>query len=165
MGYNVSDANSYLVITGGGIPDVKICKKAWVWSWQKVKYSALHNIYPSVYVVLPMISAIGELLCCAGGFTSRPLGGEPSNCQIESQAFEIQMANLEVAYKDLHQSVRLRDHSAGHDHRKAAILVAGRLHHRPGGPNGRSLQIRQNLNRPRCRKRQQVQQSNYTNGP
>ncbi|KAL8794684.1 MAG: hypothetical protein Q9195_002759 [Heterodermia aff. obscurata] len=35
MGYNVSDANSYLVITGGGIPDVKICKKAWVWSWQK----------------------------------------------------------------------------------------------------------------------------------
>ena len=33
MGYNVSDANSYLVITGGGIEDVKICKKAWVWSW------------------------------------------------------------------------------------------------------------------------------------
>ena len=37
MGYNVSDANSYLVITGGGIPDVKICKKAWVWTWQKVR--------------------------------------------------------------------------------------------------------------------------------
>ncbi|KAL8835109.1 MAG: hypothetical protein Q9176_007103 [Flavoplaca citrina] len=35
MGYNVSDANSYLVITGGGIPDIKIVKKAWVWPWQK----------------------------------------------------------------------------------------------------------------------------------
>ncbi|KAL8900385.1 MAG: hypothetical protein Q9207_005724 [Kuettlingeria erythrocarpa] len=35
MGYNVSDANSYLVVTGGGIEDVKICKKAWVWPWQK----------------------------------------------------------------------------------------------------------------------------------
>ncbi|KAI4239987.1 MAG: hypothetical protein L6R40_005419 [Gallowayella cf. fulva] len=35
MGYNVSDANSYLVITGGGIEDVKIVKKAWVWPWQK----------------------------------------------------------------------------------------------------------------------------------
>ncbi|KAL8781836.1 MAG: hypothetical protein Q9213_005838 [Squamulea squamosa] len=35
MGYNISDANSYLVITGGGIPDVKIVKKAWVWPWQK----------------------------------------------------------------------------------------------------------------------------------
>ena len=43
MGYNVSDANSYLVITGGGIPDVKICKKAWVWSWQKVSRT-LHTI-------------------------------------------------------------------------------------------------------------------------
>ena len=35
MGYNVSDANSYLVITGGGIDDIKICKKAWVYPWQK----------------------------------------------------------------------------------------------------------------------------------
>ncbi|KAL8736860.1 MAG: hypothetical protein Q9181_002251 [Wetmoreana brouardii] len=35
MGYNVSDANSYLVITGGGIEDIKIVKKAWVWPWQK----------------------------------------------------------------------------------------------------------------------------------
>ncbi|KAL8828975.1 MAG: hypothetical protein Q9191_002279 [Dirinaria sp. TL-2023a] len=35
MGYNVSDANSYLVVTGGGIEDVKICKKAWVYPWQK----------------------------------------------------------------------------------------------------------------------------------
>ena len=43
MGYNVSDANSYLVITGGGIEDVKICKKAWVWSWQKV-IPPLHTI-------------------------------------------------------------------------------------------------------------------------
>ena len=35
MGFNVSDANSYLVVTGGGIEDIKICKKAWVWPWQK----------------------------------------------------------------------------------------------------------------------------------
>ena len=31
MVYQVSEANSYLVITGGGIPSVKIVKKAWVW--------------------------------------------------------------------------------------------------------------------------------------
>ncbi|KAL9597813.1 MAG: hypothetical protein Q9219_004890 [cf. Caloplaca sp. 3 TL-2023] len=35
MGYNISDANSYLVITGGGISDIKVVKKAWVWPWQK----------------------------------------------------------------------------------------------------------------------------------
>ena len=34
--YHVSDANSYLVITGGGIEDIKIAKKAWVLPWQKV---------------------------------------------------------------------------------------------------------------------------------
>lgn len=31
MGYHVSEPNSYLVITGGGIESVKIVKKAWVW--------------------------------------------------------------------------------------------------------------------------------------
>lgn len=35
MGYHVSDANSYLVVTGGGISDIKICKKAWVFAWQR----------------------------------------------------------------------------------------------------------------------------------
>ena len=35
MAYHVSDANSYLVVTGGGISDVKIVKKAWVMPWQK----------------------------------------------------------------------------------------------------------------------------------
>ncbi|MCJ1255654.1 hypothetical protein MMC24_003471 [Lignoscripta atroalba] len=35
MGYHVADANSYIVITGGGVEDVKIVKKAWVWAWQK----------------------------------------------------------------------------------------------------------------------------------
>lgn len=34
-GYHVSDANSYLVVTGGGIDDVKIVKKAFVYPWQK----------------------------------------------------------------------------------------------------------------------------------
>lgn len=35
MGYHVSDANSYLVITGGGIKDISIVKKAFVYPWQK----------------------------------------------------------------------------------------------------------------------------------
>ena len=35
MVYHVSDANSYLVVTGGGIHDVNIVKKAWVFPWQK----------------------------------------------------------------------------------------------------------------------------------
>lgn len=35
MWYQVSDANSYLVITGGGIHDIKIVKKAWILPWQK----------------------------------------------------------------------------------------------------------------------------------
>lgn len=34
-GYHVSDANSYLVITGGGITDISIVKKAFVYPWQK----------------------------------------------------------------------------------------------------------------------------------
>ena len=35
VGYHVSDANSYIVVTGGGVEDVKIVKKAWVWPYQK----------------------------------------------------------------------------------------------------------------------------------
>lgn len=35
MGYHVSDANSYLVVTGGNIEDIKIVKKAFVYPWQK----------------------------------------------------------------------------------------------------------------------------------
>ena len=35
MGYHVSDANSYIVVTGGGIPDIHIVKKAFVYPWQK----------------------------------------------------------------------------------------------------------------------------------
>ena len=35
MLYHVSNANSYLVITGGGIDDIKIVKKALVYPWQK----------------------------------------------------------------------------------------------------------------------------------
>ncbi|KAL8743220.1 MAG: hypothetical protein Q9190_004409 [Brigantiaea leucoxantha] len=33
--YHVANANSYLVITGGGVEDVKIVKKAWIFPWQK----------------------------------------------------------------------------------------------------------------------------------
>lgn len=35
MRYQVSDANEYLVITGAGIDDVRIVKKAFVYPWQK----------------------------------------------------------------------------------------------------------------------------------
>lgn len=35
MGYHVSNANSYLVITGGGIEDLKVVRKAYVYPWQK----------------------------------------------------------------------------------------------------------------------------------
>ena len=35
MGWHVSDANSYLVITGGGIDSISIVKKAWVFPWQR----------------------------------------------------------------------------------------------------------------------------------
>lgn len=33
--YQVAEANEYLVITGAGIEDVRIVKKAWVWPFQK----------------------------------------------------------------------------------------------------------------------------------
>ncbi|MCJ1352370.1 MAG: hypothetical protein MMC33_002354 [Icmadophila ericetorum] len=36
MVYHISDANGYVVVTGFGIKDVNIDKKAWVWPWQKV---------------------------------------------------------------------------------------------------------------------------------
>lgn len=37
MVWRVADASAYLVITGGGIPDIKIVRKAWVYPWQKCK--------------------------------------------------------------------------------------------------------------------------------
>ena len=36
MWYNIAEANEYLVITGAGIDDVRIIKKAFVYPWQKV---------------------------------------------------------------------------------------------------------------------------------
>ena len=35
MVYAIADANEYLVITGQGIEDVKITKKAWIWPFQR----------------------------------------------------------------------------------------------------------------------------------
>jgi flotillin len=35
MVYNIADANEFLVITGFGIEDVRITKKAWVWPFQR----------------------------------------------------------------------------------------------------------------------------------
>ena len=33
--YQIAEANEYLVITGAGIEDVRIVKKAWIWPLQK----------------------------------------------------------------------------------------------------------------------------------
>lgn len=35
MVYRIAEANEYLVITGAGIEDVRIVKKAWVWPLQR----------------------------------------------------------------------------------------------------------------------------------
>ena len=35
-GYNISEASQYLVLTGAGIDDVRIVKKAFVFPWQKI---------------------------------------------------------------------------------------------------------------------------------
>jgi hypothetical protein len=37
--YHIANANEYLVVTGAGIDDLHICKKAYVWPWQKVRNS------------------------------------------------------------------------------------------------------------------------------
>ncbi|KAK5058899.1 hypothetical protein LTR84_011163 [Exophiala bonariae] len=36
MWYHISDASEYLVVTGGGVDDVRIVKKAFVYPWQRV---------------------------------------------------------------------------------------------------------------------------------
>lgn len=36
MRYCISEANEYLVVTGGGIEDVRVVKKAVIYPWQKV---------------------------------------------------------------------------------------------------------------------------------
>lgn len=35
MWYHISDANEYLVVTGAGVDDVRIVKKAFVYPWQR----------------------------------------------------------------------------------------------------------------------------------
>lgn len=35
--YNISDPNEYLVLTGAGIDEIRITKKAFVMPWQKVR--------------------------------------------------------------------------------------------------------------------------------
>jgi hypothetical protein len=42
MWYHVSEANSYLAITGAGIENVKIAKKAFVLPLQKVSHPSNH---------------------------------------------------------------------------------------------------------------------------
>jgi flotillin len=36
MWYHISDANEYLVVTGAGVDDVRIVKKAFIYPWQRV---------------------------------------------------------------------------------------------------------------------------------
>jgi len=56
--YKVSDANSYIVVTGGGIEDVKIVKKAWVWPYQK---SATISISPFDFEITLQAMTIEKL--------------------------------------------------------------------------------------------------------
>ncbi|CBF70031.1 hypothetical protein AN6177.2 [Aspergillus nidulans FGSC A4] len=35
MRYCIAEPSEYLVLTGAGIADIEICKKAWVWPWQR----------------------------------------------------------------------------------------------------------------------------------
>lgn len=39
--WHVAESNAWLVITGGGIDDVKVVKKAWVYPWQKCKEESI----------------------------------------------------------------------------------------------------------------------------
>lgn len=41
--YAIAHANEYLVLTGAGIEDLRICKKAIVMPWQRVCLSSLYS--------------------------------------------------------------------------------------------------------------------------
>jgi flotillin len=57
MVYTIADANEYLVITGYGIEDVKIVKRAWVWPLQRCsRISVLPDDYSSN--ALPKLHAL-----------------------------------------------------------------------------------------------------------
>lgn len=46
MSYHIAAPDEYLAITGAGITNVKIEKKAWVWPWQKcVRFSVQPRDY------------------------------------------------------------------------------------------------------------------------
>ncbi|KAL8840013.1 MAG: hypothetical protein Q9170_001497 [Blastenia crenularia] len=79
MGYNISDANSYLVITGGGITDVKIVKKAWIWPWQK--HSRI-SISPFDFEITLQAMTIEKLqFCLPAVFTIGPADNTESLCR------------------------------------------------------------------------------------
>jgi flotillin len=48
MVYRISAASQYLVVTGFGISDVKLCKKGFIWPFQK---SRLFDITPKNYTL------------------------------------------------------------------------------------------------------------------
>lgn len=58
VGYKVSDANSYVVVTGRGIPDVKIVKKSIIWPFQK---SATISISPFDFSITLQAMTIEKL--------------------------------------------------------------------------------------------------------
>ena len=41
MLYQIAEASSFLVVTGGGVEDIKVCKKAWIYPWQKCSVESI----------------------------------------------------------------------------------------------------------------------------
>jgi len=57
MVYSIADANEYLVITGYGVEDVKITKKAWVWPFQRCSRI---SVLPADYSSKPEAQCISK---------------------------------------------------------------------------------------------------------
>ncbi|MCJ1307832.1 hypothetical protein MMC25_001480 [Agyrium rufum] len=70
MSYHVADASSYVVVTGGGVKDVKIVKKAWVQPWQKC---AVISISPFDFEITLQAMTMEKLqFCLPAVFTIGP---------------------------------------------------------------------------------------------
>ncbi|KAG2284537.1 hypothetical protein Bca52824_055757 [Brassica carinata] len=71
MGYKVARASEYLAITGGGIQDIKLAKKSWVFPWQSctvfdvspVNYTSF--VIPAVFTIGPRVDDPHALLLYA----------------------------------------------------------------------------------------------------
>ena len=47
MQYRIASANEYVVVTGNGVENLKITKKALVWPFQKSSVISIQRTYPS----------------------------------------------------------------------------------------------------------------------